>query len=61
MIIYQKKVTENEEKPVFEQLTLNDFKMCSFIALKTLNNYSIIVTNISRSNYCGAVFFVANF
>ena len=61
MIIYQKRVAENEEKPVFEQLTLNNFKMCSFIALKTFNNYSVIMTNISHSSDCGAVFFFANF
>ena len=46
----------DEETPVFEQLTLSNFT-----ALKTFNNYNIIITNISRKNQCGSGFFVANF
>ena len=46
----------DEETPVFEQLTLSNFT-----ALKTFNNYNIIITNISRKNECGSGFFVANF
>ena len=46
----------DEETTVFEQLTLSNFT-----ALKTFNNYNIIITNISRKNECGSGFFVANF
>ena len=42
--------------PVFEQLTLSNFT-----AWKTFNNYNIIITNISRKNWCGPGFFVASF
>ena len=35
-----------EEQAVFEQLTLIDFKKCNSGALKTFNNYSIIMSNL---------------
>ena len=35
----------DEEQAVFEQLTLNDFKMWSWTVFKTFNNYSIIMKN----------------
>ena len=38
-------VRSNEEQAVFEQLTLSDFKKWSSTALKTFNNYTIIMTN----------------
>ena len=37
----------DEEQAVFEQLTLSDFKKWSSTALKTFNNYTIIMTNNS--------------
>ena len=37
----------DEEQAVFEQLTLSDYKKQSSTALKTFNNYIIIVTNSS--------------
>ena len=36
-----------EEQAVFEQFTLSDFKKWSSTALKTFNNYTIIMTNNS--------------
>ena len=54
----------DKKQAVFEQLTLSDFKMWSSTALKTFNNYTIIVTNnsdkirISRIS-CGVFVFVA--
>ena len=38
-----------EEQAVFEQLTLNDFKMWKSTVLKTFNNYSITMSNIRRN------------
>ena len=43
----------DDEIPVFEQLNLSDFKMCSSTVLKTFNNYNIIITNISHKNKWG--------
>ena len=37
----------DEEQAVFEHLTSSDFKMWSSTALKTFNNYSIIMKNSS--------------
>ena len=37
----------DKEKTVLEQLTLNNFKKWSSTELKTVNNYIIIMTNIS--------------
>ena len=37
----------DEDQTVFEQLTLSDFKKCSFIAWKIFNNYSTIMKNNS--------------
>ena len=37
----------DEEQVVFEQLTLSDVKKWSSTALKTFNNYTIIMTNNS--------------
>ena len=37
----------DEEQAVFEQLTLSDVKKWSSTALKTFNNYTIIMTNNS--------------
>ena len=37
----------DKEQAVFEQLTLSDFKKWSSTALKTFNNYTIIMTNSS--------------
>ena len=51
----------DEEQPVFEQLTLSEFKLSSSAAWKTFNNYNIIMTNIRHSNDFGAVFDVVNF
>ena len=51
----------DEEQPVFEQVILSDFKMWSSTALKTFNNDSVVITNISRNNECGAAFSVTNF
>ena len=47
VIIYEKMNHIDKEQAVFEKLPLSDFKMWSFAALKTFNNYSIIMTNIS--------------
>ena len=35
----------DDEEALFEQITLSDFKMQISTALKTFNNYSIIMTN----------------
>ena len=35
----------DEEQAVFEQLILSDFKMLSSPGLKTVHNYSTIMTN----------------
>ena len=35
----------DEEQAVFEQLTLTDFKKWSSTALKTFNNYGIIMSS----------------
>ena len=35
----------DKEQAIFEQLTLSDFKKWSSTALKTFNNYAIIMTN----------------
>ena len=35
----------DEEQALLEQLTLSDMKMWSFTALKTFNNYNIIITS----------------
>ena len=37
----------DEEQAVFEQLTRSDFKKWSCTALKTFNNYTIIINNNS--------------
>ena len=37
----------DEEQAVFELLTLSDFKKWSSTALKTFDNYTIIMTNNS--------------
>ena len=37
----------DEEQAVFEQLTLSDFKKWSSTALRTFNNFTIIMTNNS--------------
>ena len=37
----------DEEQAVFKQLTLSDFKRWSSTALRTFNNYTIIMTNNS--------------
>ena len=37
----------DKEQAVFEQLTLSNFKKWSSTALKTFNNYTIIMTNNS--------------
>ena len=39
----------DKEQAAFEQLTLSDFKMWSYKALKTFKNYSMIRTNISSN------------
>ena len=36
----------DKEQAVFEQLTLSDFKKWISTALKTFNNYTIMMTNI---------------
>ena len=54
----------NDEKAVFEQLTLSDFKKWSSTALKTLSNYTIIMTNNSyeiRLSWVWCFIFVAYF
>ena len=38
----------DKEQAVFEELTLSDFKKWSFTALKTFNNYTIIMTNSDK-------------
>ena len=38
---------DEEDQAVIEQLTLSNFKKWSFTALKTFNNYTIIMTNNS--------------
>ena len=38
----------DEEPTVFEQLTLSDFKKWSSTALRTINNYTIIMPNNSE-------------
>ena len=47
--IYERMNSMGEEQALFEQLTLSDFKVCSSTTLKTFNNYSIIMTNISSN------------
>ena len=37
----------DEEQAIFEQLTLSNFKKWSSTALKTFNNYTKIMTNIT--------------
>ena len=37
----------DKEKAVFEQLTLSNFKQWSSTALKTFNNYTLIMSNNS--------------
>ena len=39
----------DEERAAFEQLTLTNFKMWNPTTLKTFNNFSLIMTNISDS------------
>ena len=39
----------DEERAAFEQLTLANFKMWNPTTLKTFNNFSLIMTNISDS------------
>ena len=48
VIIYEKISSMDEEQAVFEQLYLSDFKIWSSTGLKTVNNYSIMMTNISN-------------
>ena len=43
----------DEEIPIFEQLNLSDFKMCSSTALKAFNNCNITITKISHKNKWG--------
>ena len=38
------------EQAAFELLILSDFKKCSSTALKTLNNYTIIMTNNTNNS-----------
>ena len=37
----------NKEQAVFDQLSLSEFKKWNFIALKTFNTYTIIMTTTS--------------
>ena len=44
----------NENKGIFEQLTLSNFKIRSATESKTFNNYSIIMTNVTdNKEYVG--------
>ena len=47
-VIHGKTSLMDEEQAVFEQIILSDLKIWSSIALKTFNNFSIIIANISN-------------
>ena len=54
----------DEQKAVFEQLTLSDFKMWSSTAFKTFDSYTIIMNNntdnVKRKNIFACLFSVHN-